>query len=191
MFQCHILITDISLLCSCESQSFPGWPFLREQTSADTILNGLTFSIQLMAAQLVLLQGLSFCGGWAYLLFWFCLLLWLCLIFWYPFWHWFSFLHAQKQKKQFGFLVFFTFFDWVAYDRIFFLKVPFRGLLTLMVIFRALKDKRRVLVLRKEYNNWVGRAISWKGMWADGGFGGRQGQCRDLGQESQWRTWGA
>ena len=28
-------------------------------------------------------------------------------------------------------------------------------------------------------------------MWADGGFGGRQGQCRDLGQESQWRTWAA
>jgi len=32
------------------------------------------------------------------------------------------------------------------------LKVPFRGLLTLMVIFRALKDKRRVLILRKGYN---------------------------------------
>ena len=32
------------------------------------------------------------------------------------------------------------------------LKVPFRGLLTLMVIFHALKDKRRVLVLRKGYN---------------------------------------
>ena len=51
----------------------------------------LTFSIQLLAAQLVLLQGLSFWGGWAYLLFWFCLLLWLCLIFWYPFRLWFSF----------------------------------------------------------------------------------------------------
>ena len=70
---------------------------------------------------------------------------------WYPFRLWFSFLRAQEQKKQFGFLVFFTFLDWVAYDRIFFLKVPFRGLLTLMVIFRALKDKRRVLVLRKGY----------------------------------------
>ena len=100
MFQCHILITDISLLCSCESQSFPGWPFLRKQTSADTILNGLTFSIQLLAAQVVLLQGLSIWGGWAYLLFWFCLILWLCLIFWYPFWLWFSFLRAQEQKKN-------------------------------------------------------------------------------------------
>ena len=50
---------------------------------------------------------------------------------------WFSFLRAQKQekkKKQFGFLVSFTFFDWVADDRIFIRKVPFRGLLTLMVI---------------------------------------------------------
>ena len=64
----------------------------------------------------------------------------------------FGFLRAQEQKKQFGFLVFFTFFDLVAYDQIIFLKVPFRGLLTLMVIFRALKDKRRVLVLRKGYN---------------------------------------
>ena len=49
--------------------------------------------------------------------------------------------------------MFFTFFDGVAYDRIFFLKVPFRGLLTLMVIFRALKDERRALVLRKEDTN--------------------------------------
>ena len=57
----------------------------------DAIVNCVTFSIQLLAAQLVLLQGLSFWGGWAYLLFWFCLLLWLCLIFWYPFRLWFSF----------------------------------------------------------------------------------------------------
>ena len=144
-----------------------------------------------MAAQLVLLQGLSFCGGWAYLLFWFCLILWLCLIFWYPFWLWFSFLRAQEQKKQFGFLVFFTFLDWVAYDWIFFPKVPFRGLLTLMDIFRPLKDKRSVLVLRKGYNVWVGREISWKGKWVDEGFCGREGQCRGLGKQSQWRTWGA
>ena len=33
-----ILIAAISLLCQCESQSFPTWPFLREQTSGDTIL---------------------------------------------------------------------------------------------------------------------------------------------------------
>ena len=32
--------------------------------------------------------------------------------------------------------------------------------LNLMVIFRALKDKRRVLVLRKGYNILVGREIS-------------------------------
>ena len=54
-----------------------------------------------------------------------------------PFRLWFSFLRAQKQKKKkkkFGFLVSFTFFDWVADDRIFIRKVPFRGLLTLMVI---------------------------------------------------------
>jgi len=106
---------------------------------------------------------------------------------WYPFRLWFSFLRAQEQKKQFGFLVFFTFLDWVAYDQIFFLKVPFRGLLNLLVIFCALKDKRRVLVLRKGYNIWVGREISWKGMWADEGFCGRQGQCSSLGWQSQWR----
>ena len=101
--------------------------------------------------------------GWlTYLLFWFCLLLWFCLLFWYLFLLWFSFLRAQEQKKQFGFLVFFTFFDWVAYDQIFFLMVPCRGLLTLIIIFRAWKDKRRVLVLRKENKNWVGRDISWK-----------------------------
>ena len=58
----------------------------------------------------------------------------------------------RNRKKQFGFLVSFPFFERVAYDRIFFLEVPFRSLLTLMVIFRALKDKRRVLVLRKGYN---------------------------------------
>ena len=67
----------------------------------------------------------------------------------------------------------------------------FWGLLTLMVIFRALKDKRRVLVLRKGYNIWVGREILWKGMSADEGFYGRQGQCGGLRQQSQWRTWGA
>ena len=103
-----------------------------------------------------------------------------------------SFSYVQmNRKKKFGFLVSFTYFEWVAYDWIFFLEVSFRGLLTLMVIFRAYKDKRRVLVLREGYNLWVGREISWKGMWADEGFCGRQGQCRGLGQQSQWRTWGA
>jgi len=42
-----------------------------------------------------------------------------------PFRLWFSLLRAQEQKKQFGFLVVFTFFDCMAYDRIFFLKDPF------------------------------------------------------------------
>ena len=60
--------------------------------------------------------------------------------------------YVHRNRKNFGFLVVFTFFDCMAYDRIFFLKVPFRGLLNLLVIFRALKDKRRVLVLRKGYN---------------------------------------
>ena len=153
----------------CESV-FSWLAISKKADLGDTIVNCLTFSIQLLSAQLILLQGLSFCGGWAYLLFWFCLLLWLCLIFWYPFRLWFSFLRAQQQKKQFGFLVFFTFFDRVAYDRIFFLKVPFRSLLTLNVIFHALKDKRKVLVLRKGNNIWVGRETSWKGIWADEGF---------------------
>ena len=67
----------------------------------------------------------------------------------------------------------------------------FWGLLTLMVIFHALKDKRRVLDLMKGYNIWVWREISWKGTEADEGFCGRQGQCRSLGQQSQWRKWGA
>ena len=106
-----------------------------------------------------------------------------------PFCLWFSLLLAQEQKIQFGFLVLFTFFDWVSYDRIFCLKVPFIGLLTLLVIFHALKDKRRVLELRKGYKIWFGREISWKGMWADEGFYGRQGQCRGLGQPSQWSMW--
>ena len=142
-------------------ESFLGWPFLWKQTSGGTVLHCLTFSSQLLAAQLVLLQGLLFCGGWAYLLFWFCLLLWFCLIFWHPFRLWFSFLHAQKRRKQLGFLVVFTFFDWVEYGRIFFLKVPLTGLLTLMVIFRALEDKTRVWEFRKEKSG-AGREISWK-----------------------------
>ena len=165
--------------------------FLRKHTSGDTILNCLTFSIQLLAAQIILLQSISFWGAWVYLLFWFCLLLWLCLIFWYPFQLWLSFLREEEQKYKFGFLVFFTFFEWVAYDRIFLLEVSFRSLLTLMVIFRALKDKRRVLVLRKGYNIWVGREILWKGMSADEGFCGRPEQCRGLRQQSQWRSLGA
>ena len=103
----------------------------------------------------------------------------------YSFQLWFSLLLAEKQKKQFVFIVSFTFFDWVAYNWIFYPKVPFIGLLTLMVIFHALKDKRRVLVLRKRYNIWVGREMLWKRMWADEGFCGRQGQCRGLGQQSQ------
>ena len=59
--------------------------------------------------------------------------------------------YVHSNGKKFAFLVFLTFFDRVAYDRIFFLKVPFTGLLTLMDIFRALKDKRRVLDLMKGY----------------------------------------
>ena len=142
-------------------ESFLGWPFLRKQTSGGTVLHCLTFSSQLLAAQLVLLQGLLFWGGWAYLLFGFCLLLWSRLIFWYLLRLWFSFLRAQERRKQLGFLVVFTFFDWVAYGRIFFLKVPWTGLLTLMVIFRALVDKTRVWDFRKE-KSVVGREISWE-----------------------------
>ena len=171
-------------------ESFLGWPFLRKQTSGGTVLHCLTFSSQLLAAQLVLLQGLLFWGGWAYLLFGFCLLLWSRLIFWYLLRLWFSFLRAQEQGKQLGFLVVFTFFDWVAYGRIFFLKVPWRGLLTLMVIFRAWKDKTRVWDFRKEKSG-VGREISWK---RDVGSWGLLCQARvgrGLGQQSQWRTWGA
>ena len=171
-------------------ESFLGWPFLRKQTSGDTIINFLIFSIHLLVAQVVLLQGLLFWGGWAYLLSWFCLLLWLYLIFWYLFQLWFHFLHAEGEKKQIGFLVF-TFFDWVAYDWIFLLKVPCRGLLTLMVIFCAWKDKTRVLVLRKENKNWVGREISWK---KDVGSWGLLCQARAVYRSwaaSQWRTWGA
>ena len=58
-----ILIAAISLLWQCESQPFPGWPFLRKQTSGDTILNCLTFSIQFLAARVVLLQSISFWDG--------------------------------------------------------------------------------------------------------------------------------
>ena len=95
----------------------------------------------------------------------------------------------RNRKKQFGFILFFTFFDWVAYDPIFLLKVHFRGLLTLMVIFCYLKDKRRVLVLRKGHNIWVGKKISWKGMWSNEGFCGRQGQCEGLRQQVNGEGW--
>ena len=170
-------------------ESFLGWPFLRKQTSGGTVLHCLTFSSQLLAAQLVLLQGLN--SGAAELIFsWFCLLLWYCLILWYLLRLWFSFLRAQERRKQLGFLVVFTFFDWVAYGRIFFLKVPWRGLLTLMVIFRAWKDKTRVWDFRKEKSG-VGWEISWK---RDVGSWGLLCQARvgrGLGQPSQWRTWGA
>ena len=100
-----------------------------------------------------------------------------------------SYVHSSR-KKQFGFLVFFTFFDRVAYDRIFFLKVPFRSLLTLKVIFRALKDKIRVLILRKCITYELEGRLHEKGCGLMRAFG-RQGQCRGLGQQSQWKTWGA
>ena len=78
----------------------------------------------------------------------------------------------------------------MAYDRIFFLKVPFRGLLTLKVIFRALKDKISVLILRKGITSELGGRLHEKGYGLMRAFG-RQGQCRGLGQQSQWKTWGA
>ena len=78
----------------------------------------------------------------------------------------------------------------MAYDRIFFLKVPFRGLLTLKVIFHALKDKIRVLILRKGITSELGGRLHEKGCGLMRAFG-RQGQCRGLGQQSQWKTWGA
>ena len=37
-----------------------------------------------------------------------------------------SYVH-RNRKKQYGFLVFFTFFDCMAYDRIFFLTVHLKG----------------------------------------------------------------
>ena len=78
----------------------------------------------------------------------------------------------------------------MSYDRIFFLKVPFRGLLTLKVIFRALKDKIRVLILRKCITSELEGRLHEKGCGLMRAFG-RQGQYRGLGQSSQRRTWGA
>ena len=52
-----------------------------------------------------------------------------------------------------------------------------------MVICCAWKDKRRVLVLRKKYKNWVGREISWKGMWAAEGFVPGKGSVEVLGSK--------
>ena len=104
-------------------------------------LNCLTFAIHLLAAHVALLQGL-FSGGWAYFLFGFCLLPWLRLTFWYLLRLWFDFLRPQREAKWFAFLVFFSLVNWVAHDRIFFLKAPCRGLLTLMVIFRAWKTRQ-------------------------------------------------
>ena len=78
----------------------------------------------------------------------------------------------------------------MAYDRIFFFKVPFRGLLTLKVIFRALKDKIRVLILRKGITSELEGRLHEKGCGLMRAFG-RQGQCRGLRQQSQWKTWGA
>ena len=93
------------------SQSFPGWPFLRKQTSGDTVLNYLTFSIQFLAAQVVLLQGLSF---------WVAELTFsLDSASFFDFASCFgtvfgfdsvSYVH-RNRKRQFDFLVFFTFFD--------------------------------------------------------------------------------
>ena len=52
-----------------------------------------------------------------------------------------------------------------------------------MVIFRALKDKRMVLVLRKGYNTWIGGEISWKGMWAMRAFVAGKGSVQFLGSK--------
>ena len=76
----------------------------------------------------------------------------------------------------------------MAYDRIFFLKVPFRGLLTLKVIFCALKDKIRVLILSKGITSELEGILHEKGCGLMRAFG-RQGQCRGLGQPSQWSMW--
>ena len=154
------------------------------------MLNCLTFSIQFLAAQVVLLQGVSFLGGWAYLLFWFWLLLWLYLIF-NTLLGFDSVSYMYRNRKNSLDFLFSSpsSTEWhmigFSFSR-FILEV-----LTLIIIFRTLKDKRRVLVLRKGCNICVVREISWKGMWADEGFCGRQGQCRVLGQQNQWRTCGA
>ena len=78
----------------------------------------------------------------------------------------------------------------MSYDRIFCLNVPFIGLLTVMVIFRALKDKIRVLILKKGIASELGGRLHENGCGLMRAFG-RKGQCRGLGQQSQWKTWGA
>ena len=75
----------------------------------------------------------------------------------------------------------------MAYDRIFFLKVPFRGLLTLKVKYRDLKSKIRVLILRKGITSELGGRLHEKGFGLMRAFG-RQGQCRGLEQQSHWKT---
>ena len=70
----------------------------------------------------------------------------------------------------------------MAYDRIFFLKLPYRGLLTLKVILHALKDKIRVLILRKGITSELGGRLHEKGCGLMRAFG-RQGQCTVFGQK--------
>ena len=70
-----------------------------------------------------------------------------------------QFLTYRGTEKTVWFSCFLYLLRLTAYDPIFCLEVTFRCLLNLMVIFRALKDKRRVLVLRKGYNISVGREI--------------------------------
>ena len=83
-----------------------------------------------------------------------------------PFRLWFSFLRAQKQKKKKNSLVFLfpspssTEWQMIGFSFARFLLEAFWP----SWLFRVLKDKRTVLVLRKVYNIWVGREISWKGM---------------------------
>ena len=63
-----------------------------------------------------------------------------------------QFLTCRGTEKTVWFSCFLYLLRLMAYDPIFCLEVPFRSLLTLMVIFRAYKDKRSVLVLREGYN---------------------------------------
>ena len=71
----------------------------------------------------------------------------------------------------------------MAYDRIFFLKVPFRGLLTLKVIFHALKDKIRVLILRKDITSELGGRLHEKGCGLMRAFVAGKGSVEVLGSK--------
>ena len=103
---------------------------------------------------------------------------------WYTFWLWFSFLRAEEQRKHFGFLVFFTFFDWVHMIRFSCSRFPLEVFWTSWSYSVTWKTREGYYIWENGITSELERRFHEKGCGLMRAFVAGKGNVKDLGSKS-------